>query len=136
MRTEANREPWEYVLDSSRRAHGVALYATLRSLGRHGVAALVDRCCALARRIADSLAAEDGIDVLNDVVLNQVLIRIGDDDERTRATIARVQESGEAWMGGTTWRGKAAIRISISNWSTTEADIDCTVDAIVRAARP
>jgi glutamate/tyrosine decarboxylase-like PLP-dependent enzyme len=135
MRTDANREPWEYVLDSSRRAHGFALYATLRSLGRDGVAALVERCCALARRIAERVAATDGIEVLNDVVLNQVLVRIGDGDEQTRAVIAAVQDGGVAWMGGTTWRGRAAIRISVSNWSTTEADIDRTADAIVAALR-
>ncbi|MGH2454678.1 MAG: pyridoxal phosphate-dependent decarboxylase family protein [Candidatus Limnocylindria bacterium] len=127
------REPWEYVLDSSRRARGFALYAALRSLGRSGVQELVERCCALARRMADQLAAADGVEVLNDVVLNQVLVRFGD-DERTRAVIARVQDGGTAWMGGTTWHGVAAMRISVSNWSTTEADADTSVQAVLRAA--
>jgi glutamate/tyrosine decarboxylase-like PLP-dependent enzyme len=130
-----NREGWEYVLDSSRRARGFALYAALRSLGRHGVRDLVERCCALARRMADALAAVPDVRVLNDVTLNQVLVRFGDDDERTRDVIRRVQESGEAWMGGTTWQGAAAMRISVSGWQTTEADIDRTVSAI-RSAMP
>ena len=134
MRSE-QRENWEYVLDSSRRARGFTLYAAIRSLGRSGVQALVERCCALACRIADRLREADGVEVLNEVVLNQVLVRFGDDDERTRAVISAVQADGTAWMGGTTWKGSAAMRISVSNWSTTEADADRTVDAILRCAR-
>jgi len=134
MRTGTQREPWEFVLDSSRRARGFVVYAALRSLGRGGVAALVDRCCILARRMAEQLATAPGVAVLNDVALNQVLVRFGDDDERTRAVIAAVQEDGTAWMGGTTWQGRAAMRISVSNWSTTEDDADRTVAAILRAA--
>ena len=126
------RESWEYVLDSSRRARGFALYAALRSLGRSGVRELVERCCRLARRMADQLA-DGGAEVLNDVVLNQVLVRFGD-DEQTNAVIAAVQADGTAWMGGTSWHGKAAMRISVSNWSTTEADADSSVQAILRAA--
>jgi glutamate/tyrosine decarboxylase-like PLP-dependent enzyme len=125
------RESWEYVFDSSRRARGFALYAAIRSLGREGIRALVERCCALARRMADGLAA-GGAEVLNNVVLNQVLVRFGD-DERTNRMIARVQEDGTAWMGGTTWHGMAAMRISVSNWSTTEADADASVQAVLRA---
>ena len=134
------RDPWEYVFDSSRRARGFALYATLRSLGRSGVQALVERCCALARRMADQLAAAPGVEVLNEVVLNQVLVRFqpvdptADGDEFTRGVIARVQEEGTAWMGGTTWQGQAAMRISVSSWATTEADADRTVQAILGAA--
>jgi glutamate/tyrosine decarboxylase-like PLP-dependent enzyme len=128
------RENWEYVLDSSRRARGFALYAAIRSLGRSGIRALVERCCDLAARIADRLRAEDGVEVLNDVVLNQVLVRFGDDD-RTRRVIAAVQADGTAWMGGTTWQGQAAMRISVSNWSTTEADADRTAEAIIACAR-
>jgi glutamate/tyrosine decarboxylase-like PLP-dependent enzyme len=124
------RESWEYVLDSSRRARGFALYAAIRSLGREGIRALVERCCALARRMADQLAA-GGAEILNEVMLNQVLVRFGDDD-RTNRVISRVQEDGTAWMGGTTWHGKAAMRISVSNWSTTEADADASVQAILR----
>jgi glutamate/tyrosine decarboxylase-like PLP-dependent enzyme len=135
MTTGTNREGWEWVLDSSRRARGFALYATLRSLGREGVRDLVDRCCVLARRMADALASVPDARVLNDVSLNQVLVRFGDDDEHTRTVIRRVQESGEAWMGGTTWRGVAAMRISVSGWQTTEADIDRTVAAITAASR-
>jgi glutamate/tyrosine decarboxylase-like PLP-dependent enzyme len=132
MRSE-QRENWEWVPDSSRRARGFALYAAIRSLGRQGVEDLVERCCALARRIADRLRDADGVEVLNDVVLNQVLVRFGD-DERTRGVIAAVQEDGTAWMGGTTWQGMAAMRISVSNWSTTEADADRTAEAILRCA--
>jgi glutamate/tyrosine decarboxylase-like PLP-dependent enzyme len=134
LRSE-QREPWEWIFDSSRRARGFALYAAVRSLGRAGVQEMVERCCALASRMADQLRGADGIEVLNDVVLNQVLVRFGD-DERTREVIARVQADGTAWMGGTVWHGKAAMRISVSNWSTTEADADASVEAIVRAARP
>jgi glutamate/tyrosine decarboxylase-like PLP-dependent enzyme len=109
------------------------LYAALRSLGRDGVRALVERCCDLASRMADRLAAADGVEVLNDVVLNQVLVRFVDSDEVTRRVIASVQADGTAWMGGTTWHGMAAMRISVSSWATTDADADRTVDAILRA---
>ncbi|MGH2401964.1 MAG: pyridoxal phosphate-dependent decarboxylase family protein [Candidatus Limnocylindria bacterium] len=133
MRSD-QREPWEWVLDSSRRARGFALYAAIRSLGRSGVQELVERCCSLARRFADGLRPGDGVEVLNDVVLNQVLVRFGDDD-RTREVIARVQRDGTAWMGGTTWHGMAAMRISVSSWATTEADVERSLDAILRCAR-
>ncbi len=128
------RENWEWVLDSSRRARGFTLYAALRSLGRDGVRSLVERCCELAARMADALRAADDVEVLNDVVLNQVLVRFGDSDERTQAVIRIVQDGGTAWMGGTTWQGAAAMRISVSNWSTTESDADRTVAAILEAA--
>jgi glutamate/tyrosine decarboxylase-like PLP-dependent enzyme len=139
LRTGGQRENWEWVPDSSRRARGFALYATLRSLGRSGVSRLVEHCCDLAVRIADGLRDRPGIEVLNDVVLNQVLVRFtppggGDADEFTREVVRRVQDDGTAWMGGTTWHGMAAMRISVSNWSTTEADADATVQAILRAA--
>jgi glutamate/tyrosine decarboxylase-like PLP-dependent enzyme len=133
MRSE-QRENWEWVLDSSRRARGFTLYAAIRSLGREGIRALVEQCCDLAARMADRLRETDGVEVLNDVVLNQVLVRFGDDDARTREVIEAIQADGTAWMGGTTWKGKAAMRISVSNWSTTEADAHRTVDAILRAA--
>ena len=131
--TSATRDPCEWVLDSSRRARGFALNAVLRSLGRNGVCDLVDRCCKLASRAADRLRAARGVAVLNDVVLNQVLVRFGDDDAKTRAVIQRVQNDGVAWMGGTVWRARAAMRISVSSWATTEDDIDRTVEAILRA---
>jgi glutamate/tyrosine decarboxylase-like PLP-dependent enzyme len=126
------RESWEYVFDSSRRARGFALYAAIRSLGRDGIREMVERCCRLARRMADQLA-EGGVEILNDVVLNQVLARFGD-DARTQAVIARVQADGTAWMGGTSWHGLGAMRISVSNWSTSEADADASVQAVLRAA--
>jgi glutamate/tyrosine decarboxylase-like PLP-dependent enzyme len=135
MRSDAERENWEYVLDSSRRARGFALYAAIRSLGRDGIRALVERCCDLATRMAEQLAAADGVQVLNDVILNQVLVRFDDSDEQTQAVIAAVQRDGTAWMGGTTWQGRAAMRISVSNWSTTEADADASVQAVLRAHR-
>jgi glutamate/tyrosine decarboxylase-like PLP-dependent enzyme len=135
MRSE-QRENWEWTVDSSRRARGFVLYAAIRSLGREGIRALVERCCALARHMADRLREADGVEVLNDVVLNQVLVRFGDSDERTREVIAAVQADGTAWMGGTTWQGRAAMRISVSNWSTTEADADRSVEAILRSTAP
>ena len=139
MQDHDQRDGWEFVLDSSRRARGFVVYAALRSLGRGGVRAMVERCCALARRMAERLGATDGVEILNEVVLNQVLVRFspsdgGDADAFTRDVMTRVQEEGEAWMGGTTWQGKGTMRISVSNWSTTEADIDRTADAILRAA--
>ena len=139
MQDHDQRDGWEFVLDSSRRARGFVVYAALRSLGRGGVRAMVERCCALARRMAERLGATDGVEILNEVVLNQVLVRFspsdgGDADAFTRDVMTHVQEEGEAWMGGTTWQGKGAMRISVSNWSTTEADIDRTADAILRAA--
>jgi glutamate/tyrosine decarboxylase-like PLP-dependent enzyme len=135
MATASNREGWEWVLDSSRRARGFALYAVLRSLGRAGVQDLVERCCALAVRLAEGLRSVPDARVLNDVVLNQVLVRFGDDDDRTRAVIRGVQDGGEAWMGGTTWQGRAAMRVSVSGWATREEDIDRTLAAIEAASR-
>jgi glutamate/tyrosine decarboxylase-like PLP-dependent enzyme len=131
----AEREPFEHVPDMSRRARGVPVYAALRSLGRDGLAELVERSCSQAARLADALAAMPGAEVLNDVVLNQVLVRFGDDDELTRAVVERVQREGEAWFGSTVWQARAAVRISFSNWSTTDADVDRTAAAIARALR-
>ena len=135
----AQRDPLDWVPETSRRARGFAVYAALRCLGRRGVAGLVDRCCGLARRMAAALAAAPGVRILNDVVLNQVLVRFeptagGDADALTRAVIARVQRDGVCWLGGTRWRGFDAMRISVSNWSTTEADIDRSAAAILAAA--
>ncbi|MEX2280411.1 MAG: pyridoxal-dependent decarboxylase [Acidimicrobiia bacterium] len=122
----------DFVPESSRRARGFATWAALRSLGRSGIADLVDRCCTLAARFAESLDAVEGIEVVNDVVLNQVLVRVG--DEATTHQMERwLQAEGTAWLGGTVWRGERLLRISVSNWSTTEADVDLTVDAIKRA---
>jgi glutamate/tyrosine decarboxylase-like PLP-dependent enzyme len=122
----------DLVLESSRRARGFATWAAIRALGRSGVAELVDRCCANARALAERLDAVDGIEIANEVVLNQVLIRVGD-TETTKHIEQRIQDEGTAWLGGTTWRGERLLRVSISNWSTTEDDIAATADAIVRA---
>ncbi len=134
---ESGRDNHEWTPEASRRARGFPIYAALRSLGRSGVAELVDRCCDLARRMADRLSAEPGVEILNDVVLNQVLVGFAAAGEHdlVGAVIDRVQRDGTCWVGGTTWRGRHAIRISISNWSTTEADVDRSADAILSAAR-
>jgi glutamate/tyrosine decarboxylase-like PLP-dependent enzyme len=126
------RDPSNYVPEFSRRARGFAVYAALRSLGRRGVANMIERCCSLARRMAERLAAEPGVEVLNDVVLNQVLVRFGDDDALTADVVRRVQEDGTCWLSGSRWRGRAVMRISVSNWSTTQDDADMSVDAILR----
>jgi glutamate/tyrosine decarboxylase-like PLP-dependent enzyme len=137
------RDSMDYVPESSRRARGFAIYAALRSLGRDGLAQMIERCCAIARRMADGLRGAEGVAILNDVVLNQVLVRFsppgGGDaaatDAFTRRVIAAVQADGTCWLGGTTWHDMAAMRISVSNWSTTEADADLSVEAILRCAR-
>jgi glutamate/tyrosine decarboxylase-like PLP-dependent enzyme/uncharacterized protein YhfF len=129
------RSPADWGLESSRRARGFATWAALRELGRDGVAALVERCCAHARRFAGRLGSAEGVRVVNDVVLNQVLVRFGDDDAVTDAVIRAVQDSGACWTGGTTWRGMRLLRISVSSWRTTEADVDRSAEAILTAAR-
>jgi glutamate/tyrosine decarboxylase-like PLP-dependent enzyme len=126
------RDPSDWVPDFSRRGRGLAVYAALRSLGRDGVRDLIDRCCRLARRMADGLAAAPGVEVLNEVVLNQVLVRFGDDDALTRDVVRRVQEDGTCWLSGSVWQGRAAMRISVSNWGTTDADADLSIAAILR----
>jgi len=114
------------------------VYAALRTLGRSGLAELVERNCRLAARMADRLRADPRVTILNDVVLNQVLVRVSgaggrDADAVTRDVIARVQADGTCWLGGTTWHGMGAMRISISNWSTTDGDVDRSADAILNA---
>jgi glutamate/tyrosine decarboxylase-like PLP-dependent enzyme len=137
---EAERDEFRWVPEYSRRARGFASYAALRSLGQDGVRDMIERCCRLATRMADGLrAAGEGVEVLNDVVLDQVLVRFhpadgGDPDAMTREVIARVQADGTCWLAGTSWHGGAAMRISIVNWSTTEDDIDRSLAAILRAA--
>src|SRR3954454_5694816 len=126
------RDAYNFTPESSRRARGIPVYAALRALGRSGVASVIDGCCAHARRFADALRGLDGIDVLNDVVLNQVLVRFNDDDDTTRAVVAAVQADGTCWLSGTVWQGRAAMRISVSNWSTTAEDVDQSVAAILR----
>ena len=126
------RDAVDWTPESSRRARGFTVYAALRSLGRQGVADLVDRCCELAQQFATGVSRLRGCELLNEVVINQVLFRFAD-DETTNAVLEHVQASGEAWMGGTTWDGRPAIRVSVSGWMTTEADIDRTVSAFEHA---
>jgi glutamate/tyrosine decarboxylase-like PLP-dependent enzyme len=124
--------PSDFVLESSRRARGFAVWAALRELGGDGVTELVDRCCRHARRFAERLTA-GGAEVVNDVVLNQVLVGFGS-DARTDAVIHGVLQDGTCWLGGTTWRGRRLMRIAVSNYSTTTDDVDRSVDAILRVA--
>ena len=133
--THAERDNFEFVPDFSRRGRSIPVYATLRHLGRSGVAELVDRCCDQARLFADLLGREKGVEVLNEVVLNQVLVRFSDSDEVTREVVKRVQEEGTCWLGGTTWQGKGAMRLSLSNWSTTDEDVVRSAGAILAAYR-
>jgi len=135
LQTGGDREGFQWAPEASRRARAFPTYAALRQLGREGIAALVDGCCAHARTVAGALRGEPGVEVLNDVVLNQVLVRVGDDDRRTRAAVAAVQGSGEAWLGATTFRGRDAMRVSVSGWRTTEADADRCARAIVSGCR-
>ena len=124
---EGGQEGLTRTPEMSRRGRQVPVYAALRFLGRSGMAELVDRCCAHARRLADAMADVEGARVLNDVVLNQVLVSFGDD---TASVIERVQRGGEAWLGGTVWQGVPAARVSFSNWSTTDADVDRLVASL------
>src|SRR6266853_467127 len=126
-------EPMHHTPEASRRARGVELWAALKSLGRSGLRALIERTCACARRFAEGLR-EGGFDVLNDVVINQVLVSFGR-PEVTREVIRRVQEDGTCWCGGTVWQGKTAMRISVCSWATTEADVERSLAAILRIAR-
>jgi glutamate/tyrosine decarboxylase-like PLP-dependent enzyme len=132
----------DWVPESSRRARVVPLYALIRTLGRNGVQSMVTRTCSLAKRMADCLSQAGGVRVLNDVVLNQVLVRFTGDgdasiaagDRRTKDVIARVQAEGTCWAGGAVWQGQHVMRISVSNWSTSEDDIDRSADAILQCA--
>jgi glutamate/tyrosine decarboxylase-like PLP-dependent enzyme len=127
------RDNFNWVPEFSRRARGFPIYAAIRSLGRNGIAALVDGCCDRAVQFAELLGRDPRVAILNDVVLNQVLVRFHDDDEVTRDVITRVQREGTCWLAGTTWQGKAAMRISVSNWSTTAEDVETSAAAILRA---
>jgi len=133
------REPMDWTPESSRRARGFAVYAALKSLGRQGIDDLVARCCRLAKRFADRLRDEPAIEILNDVVLNQVLARVAlagrDADKVTLDVLKLVQDERVCWLGHTRWHDMTAMRISVSNWSTTEDDIDKSADSILRAVR-
>jgi glutamate/tyrosine decarboxylase-like PLP-dependent enzyme len=156
-RDDAGRDSLDWVPEASRRARAFAVYAALRSLGRQGVADLVERCCRHASLMADLIGADPHVEILNEVVLNQVLARFHPEpitrspspdqppapspqsrqasDELTRAVIDRVQHGGVCWVGGTTWHGLTAMRISVCNWSTTEDDVRQAAEAILAAAR-
>ncbi len=139
--TGAERDPYNWVPESSRRARGFAVWAALRSLGRSGVAEMIGRTSDVARQVAAGIAGGPGTRILNDVVLNQVLVRFEDPsgdaglgDARTAAIVAAVQADGSIWLGGTTWHGMRAMRISVSNWATTGATGDVAIEVIRRIA--
>jgi glutamate/tyrosine decarboxylase-like PLP-dependent enzyme len=130
--TSNMRDPFQYVPEMSREARGVAVWAALKSLGKKGLAELIERNCAQARRFAERLK-KAGHSILNEVVLNQVLVSFGDSDVTLRV-IKAVQQSGICWCGGTVWQGKTAMRISVSSWATTDEDIELSADAIISVA--
>ena len=126
------RDPFDYVPEMSRRARAFPIYAAIRSLGASGIAEMVERDCDLANRMARRLANHPHVRIVNEVVLNQVLVAVGD-AETTRAVVDRIQTDGVLWLGGTTFHGTPALRISVSGWNTREADADRSVDAILAA---
>ncbi len=128
----SRREPSQYVPELSRRARGVEIWAALRSLGRSGLAEMIERTCRHARRFAAALS-EAGFEILNDVVLNQVLVSFGD-AETTRRVIGRIQQDGVCWCGETVWHGRVAMRISVSSWATTESDVERSLASMLSAA--
>ncbi len=129
----ARREPMYHTPEASRRARGVELWAALKSMGREGLCSLIERTCAYAQRFAEGFR-DAGFEVVNDVVINQVLVSFGS-AEATQRVIRAVQEDGTCWCGGTAWQGKSAMRVSVSSWATTEADVELSLRAIVRIAR-
>ncbi len=131
---DAIYDEMNWVPEFSRRARGFAVYAALRTLGRQGLADLVERTCACARRFADGIVALPGVELLNEVVLNQVLFRF-DSDERTDAALRRVQDSGDIWLSGTIWDGRRAIRVSVSNWQTGDEEIDLALESFRRTVQ-
>jgi glutamate/tyrosine decarboxylase-like PLP-dependent enzyme len=126
------RNPADYTPELSRRARGVEVWTALRSLGREGVANLIERNCRQARRFAEGLRAA-GYRVLNEIALNQVLVAFGD-AETTQRVIAAQQAEGTCWCGGTVWQGQTAMRISVSSWATTDADVEKSIAAMLRVA--
>ena len=126
------REPSEYTPELSRRARGVEIWAALRSLGRSGLAEMIDRTCRHATRFAEGLASH-GYSILNDVAINQVLVSFGP-PEVTRRVISAIQEDGTCWCGGTVWQGQTAMRISVCSWATTDEDVEKSLDAMLRCA--
>jgi len=132
LQSGTEREPNHHTPESSRRARGIELWAGLKSLGRSGLADLIERTCGYARHFAEGLRAA-GYEILNDVVINQVLVSFGS-AEKTREVIRRIQQDGTCWCGGTVWKGRAAMRISVSSWSTTEPDVEKSLAAMIRIA--
>jgi len=130
--SEKKREPYHYVPEISRRARGLEIWAALRSLGKNGLAELLESNCDGALLFAERLS-EAGLEILNNVVLNQVLVSFGD-SETTKRIIQRIQEDGTCWCGGTEWQGRTAIRISVSSWRTTLKDIEQSAEVIIRIA--
>jgi glutamate/tyrosine decarboxylase-like PLP-dependent enzyme len=126
------RNPSDFTPELSRRARGVEVWAALRSLGREGIAEMIERNCAQARRFAERLSAA-GFEILNEVVLNQVLVSFGEPEKTKRVTQA-IQDDGTCWCGITLWQGKTAMRISVCSWATTDADVELSIKAIVRIA--
>jgi glutamate/tyrosine decarboxylase-like PLP-dependent enzyme len=133
LEPSARREPMHHTPEASRRARGVELWAALKSLGRSGLCDLIERTCAHAQRFAAGLR-DAGFEVLNEVVINQVLVSFGT-PEVTREVIRRIQDEGTCWCGATVWQGRTAMRISVSSWATTEADVDRSLEVMVRIAR-
>jgi glutamate/tyrosine decarboxylase-like PLP-dependent enzyme len=131
---DAGRDQMDWNPEFSRRARGFPIYAAIRALGRQGITEMIERCCDHASRFAELLGADPEVEILNDVVLNQVLVRFGGDDAVTRATVRGVQEDGTCWLSGTEWQGRAAMRISVSNWQTSAADVERSAAAILHAA--
>jgi glutamate/tyrosine decarboxylase-like PLP-dependent enzyme len=135
------RHPADYVPELSRRARGFSTWAMLKHLGREGLVAMVEKHCALARRMAERLREEPDVEILNDVVLNQVAVRLGKgmdgaaSDALTMRTIERIQREGICFVGGAHWRGRQIVRVSVINANTSEADIDASAEAILRAWR-
>jgi glutamate/tyrosine decarboxylase-like PLP-dependent enzyme len=127
------RIPYQYTPELSRKARGIEIWAALRSLGRKGVAELIERTCRHAKRFAEGLS-KAGYQILNDVVINQVLVSFGD-AETTNKIISEIQKDGTCWCGGTVWQGKTAMRISVSSWATTDEDVEKSLEAIIRIAR-
>jgi glutamate/tyrosine decarboxylase-like PLP-dependent enzyme len=143
QRSTVDRDNYEWTPEFSRRARGFAVYAALKSLGRSGIAEIVDRCCQHARLFAELLAAAPGVRVVNEVVLNQVLVRFErsgtrtpeEGDAWTREVIARIQRDGTCWLSGTVWHDRGLMRISVCNWSTTTEDVQRSAEAILNAHR-
>ncbi len=138
---EGERNPSDYVPELSRRARGFPTWAMIRHLGREGIASMVERHCRLARRIAEGLASEPGVRVVNETVLNQVILRFGSDempemaDDLTLETIRRIQADGTCFMGGARWRDRWVMRVSVISATTTDADAERTIEAVLRAWR-